>query len=129
MEIGGVERSLINMLESFDFNKYDVDLLICNHAGDFMNLIPMTVNILPEVDEYTVFRKSIIQCIREGNIRASIVRILSKIIARKKAKRRHFIEGSGYIQMQLVSKYVSCFLPKYTKSMMLQLVMHGHIIL
>ncbi len=115
MEIGGVERSLINMLESFDFNKYDVDLLICNHAGDFMNLIPMTVNILPEVDEYTVFRKSIIQCIREGNIRASIVRILSKIIARKKAKRRHFIEGSGYIQMQLVSKYVSCFLPKYTK--------------
>lgn len=115
MEIGGVERSLINMLESFDFNKYDVDLLICNHAGDFMNLIPMTVNILPEVDEYTVFRKSIIQCIREGNIRTSIIRMLSKFIARKKAKRRHFIEGSGYIQMQLVSKYVSCFLPKYTK--------------
>ncbi|MGE7860176.1 glycosyltransferase [Bacillus mobilis] len=115
MEIGGVERSLINMLESFDFNKYDVDLLICNHAGDFMNLIHKDVNILPEVDEYTVFRKSIIQCIREGNIRASIVRILSKYIARKKAKRWNFIEGSGYIQMQLVSKYVSYFLPKYTK--------------
>lgn len=54
MEIGGVERSLINMLEGFDFNKYDVDLLICNHTGDFMNLIPKKVNILPEINEYTV---------------------------------------------------------------------------
>ena len=34
MEIGGIERSLINMLESFDYEKYDVDLLICHHTGE-----------------------------------------------------------------------------------------------
>ncbi|CAG9613765.1 hypothetical protein BACCIP111899_02984 [Bacillus rhizoplanae] len=115
MEIGGVERSLINMLESFDFNKYDVDLLICNHTGDFMNLIPKQVNVLPEINEYTVFRKSIIQCIREGHYLASSVRILSKLVAGIKVKRKHLKEGSGYIQMQLVSKYASYFLPKHKK--------------
>ncbi|WP_459500039.1 hypothetical protein [Bacillus sp. C1] len=62
MEIGGIERSLINMLESLDLPKYNIDLLICNHKGDFMNLIPTKVNILPKIDEYTVFRKPIIFC-------------------------------------------------------------------
>ena len=33
MEIGGIERSLINMLESFDYDKYDVDLLILSSYG------------------------------------------------------------------------------------------------
>lgn len=115
MEIGGVERSLINMLESFDYNKYDIDLLIFNHTGDFLDLIPNNVNILPQIEKYTVFRKPIVQCLREGHYSASIVRILSKYVAGIKSKRMRLKEGSGYIQMQLVSKYASYFLPKQEK--------------
>ena len=43
LEIGGVERSLINMLNSFDYENYDVDLMLYSHTGDFMNLIPKHV--------------------------------------------------------------------------------------
>ncbi|CAM4097011.1 capsular biosynthesis protein [Bacillus manliponensis] len=115
MEIGGIERSLINMLANLDFNKYDVDLLICNHTGEFMSLIPEKVNILPEIAEYTVFRKTIIQCMREGHYLTSLIRIFSKILAEMKSKRKNLTEGSGYIQMQLVLKYISYFLPEQMK--------------
>ncbi|WP_242219278.1 glycosyltransferase [Bacillus cereus group sp. BfR-BA-01380] len=115
MEIGGAERSLINMLETFDYNRYNVDLLILNHTGDFMHLIPDKVNVLPQIGKYTVFRKSIRQCIREGYFLAPIIRIASKYIAGRKSKQRQLKEGSGYIQMQLVSKYVSYFLPRQKK--------------
>jgi glycosyltransferase involved in cell wall biosynthesis len=116
MEIGGIERSLINMLESFDYDKYEVDLLICSHAGDFLSLIPDKVNVLPESSEYTVFRKPIIQCIKEGHYTTSIIRIFCKAIARLKSKFRNLKEGSGYIQMQLALKYVTYVLPKQKKS-------------
>lgn len=112
MEIGGIERSLINMLECFDYKRYHVDLLVFSHTGDFMDLIPKEVNILPEVSKYTVFRKPIAQCIREGHYTISIIRIVSKNIAIIKSRFRKLNEGSGYIQMQLVSKYSTPFLPE-----------------
>lgn len=115
MEIGGIERSLINMLESFDYDKYDVDLFICNHSGDFMSLIPDKVNLLPQIPAYTVFRKSMRQCLQEGQVSAVLIRILAKVISRVKAKSRQLKEGSGYIQMQLVPKYMSYVLPNWEK--------------
>lgn len=116
MEIGGIERSLINMLESFDYDQFNVDLLVHEHKGEFMNLIPEKVNLLPEVDKYTIFRKPIVQCLKEGNITSSAIRLLSKYVANGKAKKRSFEEGSGYIQMQLATKYTSYFLPRLKKT-------------
>jgi glycosyltransferase involved in cell wall biosynthesis len=115
MEIGGIERSLINMLESFDYATYDVDLFICNHRGDFLNLIPQQVTVLPEIPGYTVFRKTVIQCIKEGHYSISAIRLMCKFVAGIKARLRKLKEGSGYIQMQLVSKYISYFIPKIRK--------------
>ncbi|KRE51005.1 glycosyltransferase [Paenibacillus sp. Soil724D2] len=116
MEIGGIERSLINMLESFDYDKYDVDLFICHHSGDFLSLIPEKVNLLPQIPAYTVFRKSMRQCLQEGHYSVLIIRLLSKVIAAMKAKLRNLKEGPGYIQMQLDLKYTSYVLPKLKKN-------------
>lgn len=115
MEIGGIERSLINMLEKFDYEKYRVDLLIYEHKGEFMKLIPKQVNILPEIAQYTVFRKPIIQCIKEGHTATSLVRIMGKYASSIKAKKNKLNEGSAYIQMQLAVKYSSYILPKLKK--------------
>ncbi|WP_226667499.1 glycosyltransferase [Metabacillus litoralis] len=115
MEIGGIERSLINMLESFDYENYNVDLFICEHKGDLMNQIPSKVNLLPQIDKYSVFRRPIIQCIKEGHYSTSLIRLVSKCIAGIRAKSQNFEEGSGYIQMQLVQKYSTYFLPKLKK--------------
>ncbi|QNG58477.1 glycosyltransferase [Bacillus sp. PAMC26568] len=115
MEIGGIERSLINMLENFDYEQFNVDLLIFEHKGDFMKLIPKQVNILSQIDKYAVFRKPIIQCLREGHIITSSIRILSKYVSKIKAKVSKLDEGSAYIQMQLAIKFSSHILPKLKK--------------
>ncbi len=116
MEIGGIERSLINMLEAFDYEQYNVDLLVFEHRGDFMKLIPDQVNLIPQINAYTVFRKPITQCLNEGHYATSIVRIVAKYAAIQKAKARKLEEGPGYIQMQMVSKYSSLLVPKLKKN-------------
>jgi glycosyltransferase involved in cell wall biosynthesis len=115
MEIGGIERSLINMLESFDYEKYNVDLLIFHHVGEFMSLIPEPVNILPQVEAYTVFRKPLSVCLKEKQYLFAFIRVLSKYMAKIKAKGKKLEEGAGYIQMQLTPRYSSFFLPKIKK--------------
>ena len=49
LDIGGVERSLISMLNNFDYDNYDVDLMLYSHSGDFMNLLPSNTNLLEEI--------------------------------------------------------------------------------
>lgn len=115
MKIGGIERSLINMLEGFDYKHYHVDLLICNHTGEFMSLIPEQVHILPQIGSYSVFRKPLVQCIKEGHYATSMIRIVSRNVASIKSRLRKLKEGPGYIQMQLASKYSSMFLPALKK--------------
>lgn len=115
MEIGGIERSLINMLEHFDYNSYDVDLLIFNHTGEFMKFIPKEVNILPQIDAYAAFRKPISTCIKEGQYITSIIRIICKYMASIKSKLYKVKEGAGYHQIQLALKYCMSYLPKLDK--------------
>ncbi|MFC5406791.1 glycosyltransferase [Cohnella soli] len=115
MEIGGIERSLINMLESFDYENYNVSLFVCSHQGEFMNLIPRQVHLLPEIGAYTVFRKSVAQCLRERRYSAALVRILAKSMASIKARRRRLVEGPGYIQMQLESRLSVPIIPSFKK--------------
>jgi glycosyltransferase involved in cell wall biosynthesis len=114
MEVGGVERSLISLLENLDYDKYDIDLMLFRHQGDFMNLLPPTPNLLPEIPEYTTFRKSIGETIKEKHLKIGISRILSKFNAAlyQKVKR---VNEPGYYQMQLMWKYALPFLPKLNK--------------
>ena len=37
MEVGGVERSLISMLDNFDYDNHEVDLMLYSHTGDFID--------------------------------------------------------------------------------------------
>ena len=49
MEVGGVERSLISMLNNFDYEKFNVDLMLYSHTGDFLNQLPENVHLLKEL--------------------------------------------------------------------------------
>ena len=43
---GGAEKSLVNLLNLFNYSKYEVDLLLFKHEGIFMKQVPQEVNIL-----------------------------------------------------------------------------------
>ena len=52
MYLGGAERALLSMLESFDYEHYDVDLFLYKHEGELMKHLPKDVNLLPEIPAY-----------------------------------------------------------------------------
>lgn len=46
MDNGGAERALLNLLEEFPAECYDIDLMLLNPSGLFMGQIPAKVNLL-----------------------------------------------------------------------------------
>jgi len=56
---GGAEKSLINLLNSFDFNTYEVDLLLTHKSGIFLEMVPKEVNILDVPKYYDIFSKQL----------------------------------------------------------------------
>lgn len=72
LKIGGAEKSLLTILSLLDYNKYDVDLFLFEHEGDFMKFLPKEVNLLPESKKYKIFIKnrklSSFKFILNGNI-------------------------------------------------------------
>lgn len=52
MNIGGAEKSLVNLLNLLDYEIYDVDLLLFQRRGDFLPQVPAQVNVVsvPEID-------------------------------------------------------------------------------
>ena len=110
MEIGGVERSLINLLRHIDYEKYQVDLLLYRHSGEFLNEIPKEVNLLAQVKEYATFRKSISEIASEKLYSILTARLRAKLVAELKGKWRRSAEP-GILQMQLMWKYAIDHLP------------------
>lgn len=58
MDLGGIERSLLGLLDSIDYNEYNVDLFLYAHHGPLMYLINQNVNVLPEEKELAYLRES-----------------------------------------------------------------------
>ena len=114
MEVGGVERSLISMLNNFDYENNQVDLMLYSHTGDFMPMLNDKVNLLKEINQYSTFRKTIGQTIKDGKLLLGATRILSKVSASIKGKVNKLNE-TGIYQMQLMWKYSLPFLPKMDK--------------
>ncbi|MCP3030052.1 glycosyltransferase [Halobacillus sp. A1] len=110
MEVGGVERSLISMLTHFDYNRYDVDLMLCSHTGEFMELLPEKPSLLKENMSYKTFRMPVSQVLKQGKIPIGFSRLYAKYRARVGES-----SEKGYKQMQYMWKYALPFLPKVEK--------------
>lgn len=46
LNVGGIERSLIDILRHFDYESYEVDLLLLESYGDYFLEIPSQVNVM-----------------------------------------------------------------------------------
>lgn len=103
MEVGGVERSLIGLLNSLNYDKYDVDLFLLSHTGEFMPLINENVNVLPENKMFSLVSWPIAKLIKQGHFFVATVRILSKLLGDIRAK----LTGTESINITLCKKIVS----------------------
>ena len=107
LEIGGVERSLISMLNNFDYERYDVELLLYNHSGEFMPLILKDVKLLPENTKYKSIRLGIGTLIKAGEYNLAFQRLRAKY---GYEYRRDKSLDDTY-QMQLMWKYCNPYFP------------------
>lgn len=110
LEVGGVERSLISMLNNFDYERHQVDMMLYRHSGDFIHLLSRSVHLLEEVKAYKTFRLSIRETIKSGALMIALVRIFAKYRAQ-----RNRSPETGYRQMQYMWRYSLPFLPKSKK--------------
>ena len=115
LHIGGAERSLIGLLESFDYETYDVDLFLYRYEGEFLSFIPKEVNILPSIKQYTTFERPIKDVIKEGHVYLGSARIAAKL--KTKIKNRGLKKEHGtYKQMQYTWYYSIPRLPHLEKN-------------
>lgn len=109
--IGGAERSLLGLLEAFDYSKVDVSLFLYRHEGEFMKYIPDQVHVLPAIQQYETFDVPIKSLLFSRKALFGVARILSKV-----AMRVHCIisrEKSGvWMPMQYISRYLQPLLPQ-----------------
>ena len=110
LELGGAERSLIGLLNAFDFEKYDVDLFLLRHEGELMREIPSAVNLLPEIRAYTVLARPIKRTLKEGHFILSMARLAGKMAAAKYNRIHKYTDSD--VALEYSHKYTCPFMPK-----------------
>lgn len=109
MEIGGVERSLLGLLDSLDYSRFEVDLFIYRHCGELMQFIPSKVNLLPEIPIYTTLTRPLSQIVREGYWKIAYGRLFAKFEAWRFNKRNN--KDENYSIYQYVADATTPYLP------------------
>lgn len=109
LELGGVERSLIGLLEAIDYSRYEVDLFVYRHSGELMQFIPKEVNLIPEIDAYTTLTRPIKAIVHEGYYGIALGRLWAKYKAWRFGKLNK--AGENYSVFQYVADATTKFLP------------------
>ncbi|MED0992666.1 glycosyltransferase [Bacillus nitratireducens] len=84
LNCGGAEKSLISLLNTMDYSRYNVDLFLFKHEGLFLNKIPKQVNVLEEPPGYQLFdmpiKAAIMKCLRQGRLDIALSRVCAGYI-------------------------------------------------
>ena len=83
MELGGVERSLLGLLDSIDYDRYDVDLFLMRHSGELMPYLNPKANLLPEIPQYASLAVPMASLLKSGQIGVLCARLNGKLAARR----------------------------------------------
>ena len=83
MELGGIERSLLGLLDALDYETYDVDFFLYGHHGPLFSQINNRANLLPEVRELAYLRNSLKDKIRHGCWYSALLRIRDELVSRR----------------------------------------------
>lgn len=100
MYIGGAERALLGLLNSIDYTKYDVDLFLAMHVGEFMTLIPKEVNLLPEDSHYAGYACPLRKVLFSKNFMIGLARLNAR------RKFMNYKKNKGVVHSSSVFQYI-----------------------
>ena len=78
MQIGGGEKSLLDLLTHLDYDKYQVDLLLTEGKGEYFDMLPpqVHVRVVETGHAYGAFGKSLLANLRAGRFWAIYYRMV-----------------------------------------------------
>ena len=79
MELGGISTSLIGLLDSFDYSKYEVTLFLYDHSGEMLDKINPNVHVVKENLKAKASKRSILFAVKKGQLEVAFFRIIGKI--------------------------------------------------
>lgn len=109
----GVSRSLIGLLASIDYAKYNVDLFLILHEGALMNSVPAEVNLLPEIKKYRSILCPAKEVLKNGFVDAIFTKIKSKRQATRYVKQNK-ISSQNMVYPVYLHKNMAEVLPEIT---------------
>ena len=73
LHVGGAEKALVSMLQVFDYDRYDIDLLLFKKEGLFLKQVPEQVNFLEPPANYQYFDMPFSNVIRKNIFKNPLV--------------------------------------------------------
>ena len=81
-----------------DYDRYEVDLFLHSHRGEMMQFIPKKVKLLPEVKEYSIIEKSMLEALIKGCFRVMLARLKAKWLYKRYLKRKGLSDSDAIFQ-------------------------------
>lgn len=93
LQVGGVEKALVDLLSSIDYERYEVDLLLLEGVGEFLEFVPEQVRVLIKNTREIEgpFFKSIIYNFSKGRLRNVLYRIVRTVAQKTDSRILHFL--------------------------------------
>ena len=111
MELGGVERSLLGLLDSIDYDRYDVDLFLMRHSGELMPYLNPKAKLLPEIPQYASLAVPMASLVKSGQLGVLCGRLRGKLAARR-FDRKHPGEKPSVTALTYSHKYTLRSMPQ-----------------
>lgn len=91
LNVGGVEKSLTDILRHLDYGQYEVDLMLLEDTGDYIGEIPKEVKVLLRSlkNTYGSFADCVCKCIREHDwfsLKMRMIFLAMKMFGQKKIR-------------------------------------------
>jgi glycosyltransferase involved in cell wall biosynthesis len=111
LELGGIERSLIGLLDAIDYERCNVDLFLYQHKGELLASVNEKVNLLPENKSAAASKASIGWALSHGRFFMALIRLWCKAVCDLRAK----LKKTASASMVCANKISARFLPKQKK--------------
>lgn len=111
LRVGGAEKALISLMQTFDYSSYNVDLFLFKKEGLFLTQVPKEVTLLEEPPEYKffdmAFSKAILNAIKLRRLDIVYNRIMMAYLFKT--------EKNGAVREQKLWNYLGKCLQPITK--------------
>ena len=105
LEIGGIERSLVGLLDVFDYDRYDVDVLLFSRKGELLPFVSPRCNLLPEIAQCATLLAPVKTVLRQGHFLLGAARVWTHWTLSRKYPAPHDPQTADSVTFATLQKF------------------------